>query len=110
MDSSSDHGSSEYDSDYYQSSTSSPLPWHMHKKTCASLRVRNYDEPQPYFSSIVESLKSVKRPGSYATGGEFPMPMPAISLNSAPDVILGLPLSESQVRQECACIFVCMLR
>ena len=51
----------------------------------------------PYFNSIVESLKSVKRPGCYATGGEFSMPMPSISLSNAPDVILGLPLAECQV-------------
>ena len=43
-------------------------------------REYEYAEPQPYFSSIVESLKSVKRPESYATGGEFSMPTPAISL------------------------------
>ena len=60
-------------------------------------RSKSTEEPQPYFSSIVESLKSVKRPGSYATGGVFPMPVPSISLNGTPDVILGLPLAESQV-------------
>ena len=54
-------------------------------------------KPQPYFSSIVETLKSVKRPGCYATGGVFPMPMPSISLDSAPDDIFGLPFAECQV-------------
>lgn len=52
----------------------------------------------PYFSSIVGALKSVKRPGFYATGGICPsgMPLPAISIKSVPHVFLGLPLGETQ--------------
>lgn len=52
---------------------------------------------ESYFSSIVDTLKSVKKPGHFASGGEISLPLPALSLKSTPDVILGLPLSESQV-------------
>lgn len=48
-----------------------------------------------YFSSIVETLKSVERPGSYATGGVFSMPLPSLSING---VILGLPLCDEQAK------------
>ena len=53
---------------------------------------------KPYYSAIVDTLKSVERPGLYATGGECPMPLPSLSINSTPEVILGLPLSKSQVK------------
>ncbi len=49
-----------------------------------------------YFSSIVDSLKSVKRPGFFATGGVHLMSLPSISLNITPDNILGLPLGSCQ--------------
>ena len=52
----------------------------------------------PYFSSIASALKSVKRPGCYATGGRCSMPLPSLSISSTPDAILGLPLGESQVK------------
>ena len=51
-----------------------------------------------YYSAIVDTLESVESPGYYATGGEYPLPLPSLSLNAAPDVILGLPLSESQAK------------
>lgn len=51
-----------------------------------------------YFSSIVETLKSVERPGLYATGGLFSMPLPSLSINSLPGVILGLPLGDEQAK------------
>ena len=56
----------------------------------------------PYFSSIVGALKKVKRPGFYATGGLCPngitLPLPAISINSVPDICLGLPLGDAQAK------------
>ena len=50
----------------------------------------------PYYSSIANSLKSVKRPGFFAAGGLCQLPLPSLSLSSAPDDILGLPLSDCQ--------------
>ena len=54
---------------------------------------------KPYYQSIVDTLKSVKRPGLYAAGGEFIMPLPAIKLFGEPDIVLGLPLCEAQAKQ-----------
>ena len=45
---------------------------------------------------IVDSLKSVKRPGFFAIGGLHLMSLPSISLNVAPETILGLPLGRHQ--------------
>ena len=53
---------------------------------------------KPYYQSIVDALKSVKRPGLYAAGGEIVMPSPAVSLAEEPDIVLGLPLSEAQAK------------
>ena len=53
---------------------------------------------KPYYQSIVDTLKSVKRPGLYAAGGEIFMPLPAIKLAEEPDTILGLPLCEAQAK------------
>ena len=52
-----------------------------------------------YYRSIVDTLKSIKRPGIYAAGGKAAMPLPAISLAGEPDTILGLPLGEAQAKQ-----------
>lgn len=51
-----------------------------------------------YFNNIVTALDSVTRPGFYATGGVCSMPLPSLSINNAPAVILGLPLSEGQAK------------
>ena len=53
---------------------------------------------KPYYQSIVDTLKSVKRPGLYAAGGEVAMPLPAITLNGEPDTILGLPICDGQAK------------
>ena len=53
---------------------------------------------KPYYQTIVDTLKSVKRPGLYAAGGEIFMPLPAIKLAEEPDTILGLPLCEAQAK------------
>ena len=53
---------------------------------------------KPYYQSIVDTLKSVKRPGLYAAGGEATMPLPAISLTGEADTMLGLPLCEAQAK------------
>ncbi len=53
---------------------------------------------RPHFGAIVNSLKSVKRPGHYATGELYPMALPSLSINSAPDDIIGLPLCKDQAK------------
>ena len=53
---------------------------------------------KPYHRSIVDALKSVKRPGYYAAGGEVAMPLPAISFNGDPDTVLGLPICVGQAK------------
>ena len=53
---------------------------------------------KPYYQSIVDTLKSVKRPGVYAAGGEATMPIPAISLIGEANTMLGLPLCEAQAK------------
>ena len=50
-----------------------------------------------YYQTIVDTLKSVKKPGSYAVGGEAAMPLPAIFLTGKPNTILSLPLNEAQI-------------
>jgi hypothetical protein len=54
----------------------------------------------PYYSSIANSLKSVKRPGYFAAGGLCQLPLPSLSLSSAPDDILGLPLCDCYVKEK----------
>ena len=53
---------------------------------------------KPYYESIIDTLKSVKAPGLYATGGEADMRLPAISLTGEPNTILCLPLCEAQAK------------
>ena len=48
-----------------------------------------------YFKSIVDTLESVERPGSYAVGGLCSMPLPTLSIN---DAIVGLPLGDGQIK------------
>ena len=52
----------------------------------------------PHFCSIVNAMRSVKKPGVYASGGICSMMFPSLSINSTPGVILDLPLHESQAR------------
>ena len=58
-----------------------------------------YRSISSYYRSIVDTLKSVKRPGTYAAGGEVALPLPAISLTAEPNTILGLPLGEAQAKR-----------
>jgi hypothetical protein len=51
-----------------------------------------------YFKAIVDSLDSVKKSGLYATGGKCSLPLPSLLINSAPDIILGLPLGKFQAK------------
>jgi len=48
-----------------------------------------------YISSIVQSLKSVERPGYFACGGKALLPLPALQVEGVPGFI-GLPLSGDQ--------------
>ena len=54
---------------------------------------------KPYYRSLVDALKSVDRPGSYAGGGKISMPLPGISLTSQLDCVLGLPLCDCHVKK-----------
>lgn len=51
-----------------------------------------------YFKSIADALKSVQKPHFYATGGMYPMSLPSLTINGAPDDLLGLPLSKDQAK------------
>ena len=52
---------------------------------------------QLYWKSIVGTMKSVTRPGSFVTGGECSMPLPGLSIHGLSDpAVLGLPLCGSQ--------------
>ena len=55
-------------------------------------------EQETFFNSIANTLKKVKRPGFYVTGGVCSMPLPSLSINSLPGVILGLPLADSHAK------------
>ena len=59
----------------------------------------------PYIRSIVKTLNSVARPGSFANGGTFqlPLPLPALKINGV-DGLVGLPASDAQAK---AIISVC---
>ena len=50
------------------------------------------------FNTIVTALKKVKRPGFYATGGIWPMPLPSVSVSCIQDGFLGLPLCDAQAK------------
>ena len=74
------------------------LAFYLHCTPCLSLMQLKSME-KPYYQSIVDTLKSVKRPGLYAAGGEIIMPLPAIKLAGEPNTVVGLPLSEAQTKQ-----------
>ncbi len=67
------------------------MPHEPRMRTCAT----NLLMDSPYFSTIVDTLQSVERPGSYAVGGFCQMPLPSLSIN---DAIVGIPLTESQIK------------
>jgi len=45
---------------------------------------------------VVDTLKSVKRPGFYTAGGEISMPLPSLSVGG---LTLGLPLCDAQAKE-----------
>lgn len=51
-----------------------------------------------HWSSIADTLQSIKRAGSYATGGVCSMPLPSLSVRGMSDHILGLPLGIAQAK------------
>ena len=57
----------------------------------------------PYIRSIVNTLNSVTRPGSFANGGTFQLPLPALKINGV-DGVVRLPASDAQAK---AIIAVC---
>lgn len=60
-------------------------------------------ESYPYIRTIIDTLNSVKRPGSFANGGPFKFPPPALKINGV-DGFVGLPVGECQAR---AIVAVC---
>ena len=53
-------------------------------------------QEKPYYQTVVDTLKSVKRPGFYTAGGAVSMPLPSLSVGGS---TLGLPLCETQARK-----------
>ena len=51
----------------------------------------------PYIRSIVQTIKSVDRPGSFASGGQFRFSPPALKINGVRGYV-GLPVGECQAR------------
>ena len=51
---------------------------------------------KPYYQSIIDALQSVERDGSYVSGGIISMP--ALSLTTQHDLILGLPLCNVHIK------------
>ena len=64
---------------------------------------RHYAESYPYIRSIVHTLNSVARLGSFANGGAFQLPLPALKINGV-DGFVGLPANIAQAK---AIISVC---
>ena len=60
-------------------------------------------ESYPYIGSIVDTLDSVTRPGSFASGGMFQFPPPALKINGI-EGFVGVPIYEFQAK---AIIAVC---
>ena len=63
----------------------------------------HYDESYPYIGSIVHTLDSLTRPWSFANGGAFQLPLPALKISGVDDFV-GLPASVAQAK---AIISVC---
>ncbi|XP_065882896.1 uncharacterized protein [Dysidea avara] len=53
---------------------------------------------KPYYQFIIDALQSVERDGSYVSGGIISMPLPALSLTTQRDLILGLPLCNVHIK------------
>ena len=51
----------------------------------------------PYIRSIVKTLNSLDRPGSFASGGQFQFPLPALKINGVEGYV-GLPVCEFQAK------------
>ena len=60
------------------------------------LMAGHHAESYPYIRSLVEHLNSV-RPGSFANGGAFQLPLPALKINGVEGVV-GLPASDAQAK------------
>ena len=58
----------------------------------------NHPNEVSYFKSITNTLKSVKRPGTFATGGVCQMPFPGLLVNGVSESVLGLPLGTNEVK------------
>ena len=50
-----------------------------------------------YYDHLFETLKNVKKPGSFAAGGSAVLPLPALKINGLSGQI-GLPLTEFQAK------------
>ena len=54
--------------------------------------------PTEYFETIVETLRSVRRPGSFAAGGRFNINNPVLSISGLSETV-GLPICQYQAKQ-----------
>ena len=52
----------------------------------------------PYIRSIVESLNSLTRADSFANGGRYQFPLPALKINNV-EGIVGLPVCEYEAKK-----------
>ena len=64
---------------------------------------RDAESQYPYIRSLVNTLNSVDRPGSFTSGGQFLFPPPALKINGVEDYV-GLPVGKLQAK---AIIAVC---
>ena len=54
--------------------------------------------PTEYFEAIVETLRSVRRPGNFAAGGRAKFNNPALTINGLSETV-GLPICQYQAKQ-----------
>jgi len=55
-----------------------------------------FAKDKPYYQMVVDTLKSVKKPGLYSAGGSISMPLPSLSVGG---LTLGLPLCAKQAKE-----------
>ena len=58
---------------------------------------RPHAKNYPYIRSIVDTLNSVTIPGSFASGGPFQFPLPALKINGVEGYV-GLPVGKLQAK------------
>ena len=87
-----------------RSSCSSLLLGVLHCVLLVLIMAGHRAESYSYIRSIVKTLNSVTRPGSFANGGTFLLPLPGLKIPSGVEGFVGLPASDAQAK---AIITVC---